>query len=388
MSNYEHDLAKARRDIGALKVMIKRETHTLELRVRLAYRQFHVASLTEEEAEYAHVSETVSALIEDFGPLEDVCLLKANLEGRFHRLDEATRGLTMCPGLVDRPAARAILADIDFQQGRYAESRRALSALLEQTRTWDVLARFAHWESKLGDANEADRLYAEAEDQLTAKEMRSFAWLALQRGDLALSRGRLAIANLHYERAAAAFPGHWRTDEHVAALRVAEGKTGVAESLFRDVIIRCSKPELKQALGELLASVGRTEEARIWLEAASEAFLKSVQGGGVHYYHHLADLYADGLGEPAEAVRWARKDIAHRSNFATQSMLAWTLFKSGAIAEGLGWIQLALASGVRDAGIFSTAAALFRASGDESNGDLYERSAAAINPSRAHFHIH
>jgi len=385
MSGYEVELARARRDIGALEVMIGRNERALELRVRLAYRQFHLASLTEDEVEFERLGKLITTLIDDFGPLEDVCLLKANVDARFHRLDEARQDLSMCPPLVQ---GRAILAEVDFQQGRYAEARHAFAMLAEQERTWDVLARLAHWESKLGDPDEADRLYEEAEDQLTAKEMRSFAWVELQRGDLALARGRFTNAQAHYQRAAAAFPGHWLTDQRDAALRIAEGKAHIAEALLRSVIPRCPKPELKQALGELLTSLGKTEEARGWLEKAAAAFLQSVQEGGVHYYHHLAELYADGLGQPAEAVRWARKDIAQRSNFSTQSMLAWTLLKNGEIAEGLRWIRVALASGVRDAGVFATAAALCRASGDAANGEQYDRAAVAINPTRQHVHIH
>jgi len=63
----------------------------------------------------------------------------------------------------------------------------------------------------------------EAEEELTAKEMRSFAWLEWQRGALAISRGRCEKARAHYQRAATAFSGHWQTDAHLAELFVAEG---------------------------------------------------------------------------------------------------------------------------------------------------------------------
>ena len=388
MQGYEGELAKARRHVSALTVMIAGDERRLEVRVRLAYRQFHLASLTEDQAEYDRVAETINSLIHDFGPIEDVCLLKANVDARFHRLDQARQDLSMCPRLIEHRSGRAILSEVDFQQGRYAEARESLATLANEERTWDVLARLAHWESKLGDADEADRLYEEAGDQLTAKELRSFAWLELQRGDLALARGRLATARAHYHRAAVAFPHDWRTDEHLAALLIAEGKPQLAEALLLSIIPRCPKPEVKQVLGELLVSRGQTEEARKWLEQAATAFLKSARQGDVHYFHHLADLYADGLPQPAEAVHWARKDIAQRSNFSTQSMLAWTLYKNGEIDEGPRWIRMALASGVRDAGIFDTAAALCRASGDEVHGAQYERAAVSVNPSRQHIHMH
>jgi tetratricopeptide (TPR) repeat protein len=334
------------------------------------------------------VEDLVGALLQDFGPLEDVCLLKANLDGRFHRLDRAKEAVRVCPRLAARHAGRSILADIDFQEGRYAQAGSAFRSLLEEDPTWDVMARLAHWTGKLGDPEEADRLYERAEEDLTAKEMGSYAWLELQRGSLASSRGRFAEARSHYERASAAFSGHWRTDEHMAALLAAEGDLESAERLLRRAVSRVPKVELQQALGELLAARGRDEEARACFESAATAFLASVREGGVHYYHHLADLYADDLARPAEGVRWARKDAALRSNYGTQSMLAWALFRNGELAEALEWIRLALDSGVRDAGVYSRAATLFGASGDLVQADRYERAARAINPSGVRLHLH
>jgi tetratricopeptide (TPR) repeat protein len=388
MVSYESELSKTRRDVALLQSKTCRDGRNLSERVRLAYRQFHLASLTEAESDYKSVQGTLDAVVREFGPQEDVCLLKANVEGRFHRLGKVREALEACPLLAHRHSGRAMLADVDFQEGRYAQAGTVFSELAEQNRTWDALARLAHWTGKMGDADRADRLYGEAEEELTAKEMRSYAWLELQRGALALSRGRLADARMHYERASVAFPGHWRTDEHLAALLVAEGDLPSAESLLRSAVTRSPRPESKQALGELLAMSGEADEARRWLDAVAAAFLSSVEEGGVHYFHHLADLYTDGLNQPAEAIRRARKDVSLRSNFDTQSSLAWALFKNGEYAEGLQWIRLALSSGARDRSMFAVAAALFHASGDSEQSEHYARAAHAINPNEPALHLH
>jgi tetratricopeptide (TPR) repeat protein len=388
LMSYDAELAKTKQDIATLEAIIRRDGRDVEKRVRIAYRQYHLASMTANELHFECVKQTIFGIIRDFGPKEDVCLLKANLDGRFHRLEEVKQSLAMCPSLARRQAGKAVMADIDFLEGRYEHARNGLEQLIDEQQTWDVLARLAHWHAKLGDPDEADRLYEVAEDELTAKEMRAFAWLERERGAQALSRGRLSKARAHFNRAAASFPGHWQTDEQMANMLAAEGNFEEASALLRDVIRRSPKPELKQELGKLLTAMERTEEARLWLEAAESAFLASVQEGEVHYYHHLADLYADALNRPAEAVQWARKDVALRSNFSTQSALAWALFKSGEVAEGLEWILRALASGVRDGSIFATASALFHATGDTMQGDYYARAAAAINPGDHRFRTH
>ena len=340
LGGYTEELARAEIDIAKLESRRQRHAGDLEKRVRLAYRLFHRASLTGSMAQCEAVEAAILETIREFGPKEDLCLLKANLDFRFHRLADVRRDLQMCPLLAGRLEGRVLLADLDFQEGRYEAARLGFERLIEEDRTWDNLARLAHWKSKLGDIAEADQLYEEAEDNLTAKQMRSYAWLKLQRGVLAFTHGRYADAWMHYRRADEAYPSHWHTGEHFAELLAAEGRFEEAEALFQKVIACAPKPELQQALGELYLFTGRPQEAQRWLDSALATYLESVRRGGVHYFHHLADFYADARDEPSEAVRWARKDVEMRSNFSTQAAMAWALYRDGQLSEALEYIRL------------------------------------------------
>jgi tetratricopeptide (TPR) repeat protein len=388
LPGYLEELNRAGLDIASLQS--RRQTHPrdLEKRVRLAYRLFHRASLTGIMADFDAVDLALREAIEDFGPKEDLCLLKANLDFRFHRLADVRYDLQMCPLLAGRFEGRTLVADLDFQEGRYEAARVELERLISDNRTWDNLARLAYWKSKLGDAGEADALYEEAEDDLTAKQMRSYAWLELQRGVLAITHGRYTDARKHYQRADAAYPGHWHTDEHFAELLASEGRFEEAAALFQNVIARVPKPEVQQALGELYLFSGQSDKAAPWLAKALATYLESVERGDVHYFHHLADFYADAGQEPAEAVRFARMDLAMRSNFSTQAALAWALYRNGELSEAIGYIDLALSSGVRDAGIFSTAATVSGAAGDVAASRRYAEAALRINSKHHNFHMH
>ncbi len=388
LAGYAEELARAEADIAELESRRLRHPGDLEKRVRLAYRLFHRASLTGSMAQFDAAESAILETILEFGPKEDLCLLKANLDFRFHRLPEVRRDLQMCPLLAGRFEGRVLLADLNFQEGRYEAARLGYEQFIEEKRTWDNLARLAHWKSKLGEIAEADQLYEEAEDDLTAKQMRSYAWLELQRGVLALTHGRYADAWMHYRRADESYPGHWHTDEHFAELLAAEGRFEEAEALFRKVIARAPKPELQQALGELYLFTGRPQEAQPWLDSALNTYLESVRRGGVHYFHHLADFYADARQQPAEAVRWAQKDIEMRSNFSTQAAMAWALYRDGQLSRALEYIRLALSSGVRDAGIFSTAATLFEAAGETGESQSNTLAALRVNPKHHNFHMH
>ena len=77
-----------------------------------------------------------------------------------------------------------------------------------------------------------------------------------------------------------------------------------------------------------------------------------------------------------------------RSNFSTQTALAWALHRNGESAEAMDYILLALSSGVRDAGILSTAADLFEAAGKSAEARRYAKATLDINPRHGNFHMH
>lgn len=389
VASYADELMATTRDIAHLETLVQhQQASDAERHVRLAYRRFHHASLTCNPADFDAVEATILDVIRIFGKLEDICLLQATLNLRFHRLAAAKASLEEQPRLTSRREGRALLADIDFQEGNYAKSRATLEALIEEMPNWDVLARLAHWNAKLGRVDAADAFFLQAENELTAKEMRAYAWLELQRGDLQLARGTFGKARFHYQRADASYPGHWYTDEHLARLFVAERRFAEAIALLRDVIMRVPKPELEQMLGEVLLLSDEQDEAQALFEKALAAYLKSVSNGGVHYYHHLVDFYARVRPEAAQALHWARRDISVRSNFSTQAALADALLRNGNVAEALRYIREALSSGVQDWHIFTTGATVYAEAGLLSESNRYDRAASALNPHACRLLVH
>ena len=221
-------------------------------------------------------------------------MLRANLDFKLHRLAETKRDLALAPALASRRPAQVILADIAFQEGHYAEARQALEALASEDPTWDVLARIAHIEGKMGSAAQADDLYVKAQDEITAKEMRSFAWVELQRGSLALSRGKAREALEHYQCADRAYSGYWLTAEHIADLRGSPYH-------YELVLAQVNKPEVAQKLGDLYIRNGYHTQAAPLLSQALEQYLESAERGEVHYYHHLTEFFADVVPNPGGA---------------------------------------------------------------------------------------
>jgi len=355
---------------------------------KLAYLQYQRASLTGNLDELSVADSTLDQAIEHLGRDGDLYFLKANIHFKVHRLADVEKDLKASTDLLQSPVGRALKADLDFQQGRYEAARSGYEELIDEERTWDTLARLAYFNFKMGDFDRADHLYDEAVDELTAKEMRHYAWVELQRGVVDLSRGNYEKAREHYQRAERAYSGHWLVQEYVAELLGAEGRNDEAEALYRGVIARVPRPDFLQALGELYISMGKTAEANDYLKRAETAFLESAQRGEVHYYHHLADLYADVFENGAEAVKWAEKDLELRRNFSTLAALAWALYRAGEFSRALELMNESLASGVKDARLFHAAGLIHKALSPNGQADSYLQMAATINPRYQNFHVH
>jgi tetratricopeptide (TPR) repeat protein len=223
---------------------------------------------------------------------------------------------------------------------------------------------------------------------LTAKEMRHYGWVELQRGVVDLTRGEYEKTREHYRRAERAYSGHWMVDEHRAELLGAEGKSDEAAALYKSVIARVPRPDFQQALGELYLTMGKNADANDCLASAEAAFLESAGRGEVHYYHHLADLYADVFENGAEAVKWAQKDLDLRRNFSTLAAMAWALYRAGEFAKALEMMNESLASGVKDARLFYQAGMIHKAFSPNGKADSYLQMAAAMNPHYENFHVH
>jgi len=355
---------------------------------RHIYRLYQKASISGDLAGLTAVEHSIDEAARFLANPGDLYLLKAHAAFKLHKLAGVDAALLAVPSVYDSDEGRLIRADLDFQHGRYQAAESGYAEVLRHERSWGALARLAHLRGKMGDAAGADHLYEEAEDQLTAKEMRAYAWLEVQRGFLDFARGRDDDAQWHYRRADAAYPGYWLVDEHIAELLGAQGRYDEAVAMYQSIVSNGRRPELDQAIGELCELAGQSGPAAYWKERALTAYLQSVQNGEAHYYHHLVDYYTDVAENGAEAVKWADKDLQLRDNFATQAALAWALYRDRRFSEAAHWIDRALASGVVDALLDFRAGEIHSAAGNGVEGRNLRERALSLNPAVGRFHVH
>jgi tetratricopeptide (TPR) repeat protein len=382
-AGYAAEIGRIDDDIAALVGATDPEAITRRL-----YRRYQKASIAGDLAGVAQIIAAIDDSLTALANPGDLYLLKANAAFKLHKLAEVDAALRALPSVFDCDEGRLIRADLDFQRGDYLAAENGYAEVLRYERSWGALARLAHLRGKMGQGADADRLYEEAQDQLTAKEMRAYAWLEVQRGFLHFARGRHGEARLHYQRADKAYPGYWLVEEHIAELLGAEGRYEEAAAICQRIVSTVDRPDLDQAIGELYELAGCSGFALSWKQRALSAYLDSARRGEVHYYHHLVDYYTDVAEDGSEAVKWAYKDLQLRENFGTRAALAWALYHDGRFSDAARWIDSALASGVVDARLYFWAGDIYSAAGKRLEGHELRQRAINLNPAVAGFHIH
>ena len=382
-AGYAADMRRIEKEIAALSGADDPERVTRRL-----YCLYQKASIAGDPAGLTDVIHATDDAITTLANPGDFYLLNANAAFKLHKLADVASALRAVPSVYHSDEGRLIRADLDFQHGHYRAAENGYLDALQRERSWGALARLAYFRGKMGDTAAADSLYEEAEGHLTAKEMRAYAWLEVQRGFLDFARGRSVEARLHYRRADTAYPGYWLVDEHIAEVLGSEGNYEEAAEILERVVSTIDRPDLDQAIGELYELAGHSGPALFWNERALTAYLQSAERGEVHYYHHLVDYYTDVTEDGAEAVKWASQDLKLRKNFATHAALAWSLYRAGRFSDAVGWIDRALASGVADALLDFRAGEIYSAVGNEVKARNLRQRALQRNPAVAGFHLH
>ena len=217
-TDYDVELTRIDKSIAELENGASGPALNLDRATSLAYRLFQRALLTGGSGDLTMADTAIDRAFREIGPTANLYLLKANLDFRLHRLEETRRDLAALSRFVDGAPVVAMQAGVAFQEGRYEAARSGYLRAIEESPTWDNLARLAYWEAKFGDPERADRLYQQAQAEIATTQTRSYAWVGVQRGLLEFSRGRYDRALAHYEQADKAYSGYWLVEAHLAEL--------------------------------------------------------------------------------------------------------------------------------------------------------------------------
>ena len=279
--------------------------------------------------------------------------------------------------------ALATAGDAQLELGNYAEAAIIYEQLGADGTTAALRARLARLAELKGDNAKAIELLRQ-----TVESSADSPWYRVRLGELYFRTGNLEKAGEQYDAARQLQPEGFFVLEHLAELRAAQGRYDEAIALYQGIIVRVPRAEILQALGDVYAFMGKLQEAKPWLDRARDAYLKSVQAGNAHYYHHLAGYYSDAEEVPVEALRWARKDREVRQSIYAYDALAWALYKNGEFGPAAQEMSQALALGTKDAHLLFHAGMIFARAGELDRGRALLKESLAVNPRYHSFHAH
>ena len=170
-AGYAAEMQRIDEDIAETEAAASSDPADPERITRHVYRLYQKVSICGDLVGLTAVEHAIDQAITLLSNPADLYLLKAHAAFKLHKLAAVDSALRAVPSVYASDEERLIRADLDFQHGHYQAAESGYVEVLQRERSWGALARLAYLCGIMGDVTDAG-LYEEAEDQLTAKEMR------------------------------------------------------------------------------------------------------------------------------------------------------------------------------------------------------------------------
>jgi tetratricopeptide (TPR) repeat protein len=280
------------------------------------------------------------------------------------------------------PDAWAIIGDAYLGMGRLDEADGAYRIVAAKAPGFVTDTRMANLLHARGRTKDAIALLRAALADAIARDLprESQAWCHVIIGATLFDRGEWTAAEAEYRAGLALTPNSYVALEHLAELRAYQRRDREALALYERAIALAPHPDFFEAVARTHEWAGRKADAKRWHARARDGYLAAVEAGDPGYYRNLAMYFTDVEPRPAEAVRWARKDLELRQDHAAWATLAWALHGQGDGAGAREANAKAIATGAEDAGMWFRCGVIEKDSGNLSAARAAFERALAINP--------
>jgi predicted Zn-dependent protease len=272
-----------------------------------------------------------------------------------------------------------LLTDANAELGNYKDAETAAQWMLDlRPGNLPALANAAHLRELFGDNQGSYELLQMAYDSTPASETEERAWLLTQMGHLRLASGNADAAEKILQQALNAFPNYPFAVGELAEIRTAQKRYDEAVVLFRQRYHSAPRAANMYDLAQALRLAGHESEAK---QAFAEFESKSLQESNTkdNSNRELTFYYAGYAKQPAKALKLAEQEYAWRKDVYTLDAYAWALHLNGQEAEARKQIEIALAVGIRDAGMLRHAGEIALQSGDLAAAQRYLKQSAELN---------
>ena len=226
-------------------------------------------------------------------------------------------------------AVYGLIGDANLELGRYRQAFAAFDRMVALKPSASGYARISYARELTGDLAGAIDAMELAVDSAGVGE--PAAWTRSLVGNLLLAERRPAAAELRFREALAFFPDYPAAVAGLGEVALARSNPEAALRHFRRAAT-AAVPEYPAAVGDVLARLGRTEEAeRAWKRAEELEMLFAANGGRNLLETAEFDLNHD--RNVRDALARARRGRAERPSVEGDHVLAWALYKNGLCAE-------------------------------------------------------
>jgi predicted Zn-dependent protease len=272
-----------------------------------------------------------------------------------------------------------LLTDANAELGNYKDAETAAQWMLDlRPGNLPALANAAHLRELFGDNQGSYELLQMAYDSTPASETEERAWLLAQMGHLRLASGNTDAAEKILQQALNTFPNYPFAVGELAKVRTAQKHYDDAVALLRQRYHSAPRAAYTYDLAQALRLAGHDGEAK---QAFAEFESKALQESNTkdNSNRELIFYYADYAKQPAKALKLAEQEYAWRKDVYTLDAYAWALHVNGQEAEARKQIEIALAVGIRDAGMLRRAGEIALQSGNLAAAQRYLKQSAELN---------
>ncbi|MEO8385818.1 MAG: tetratricopeptide repeat protein [Betaproteobacteria bacterium] len=303
------------------------------------------ARLTGNYDDYAKAEALLASLTSESKLSASQCMAQARLHYTLHRLKQASAVLDGCGAIAEASELAALRADIALYSGRYRDAERTYRDLVNDVGIAPHYVRLGLLKKWVGGPGEAAALLEAAERRYHGSSPTMRAWLKLQRGLLALERGRFDEALAMYRLAEDALEGWWLIDEHIAEVHVLNGNIAEAKRIYESVIKRTGSPEFMDALAKIEHQLGNAEQANKLTAQARSIYTERLRTFPEAAAGHALDHFLKNQADAVQALALAQKNYQTRPYGESAIALAKAWIMSGMPERARPLIEAQLATG-------------------------------------------
>lgn len=375
------EFLNAQRSVDRYREQIQSHPDLIKNYIELAQIYLQEARVTGRHHEYVPkakylLDEALSRDSENF----DALILKSSLLMTLHQFEDAKQ-------IAERAIARnaysafayGVLCDALVELGNYDEAVKVADKMQSIRPDLRSYARVSYLRELHGDvrgAREAMKLAADA--GLNGQESRS--WVLYNLGNLYLSEGKLDTAQFIFRGILDERPNYAFALSGLAQVKKTEKQYAEAIELLVKAVQEEPEHIFLEQIANIYRAMGQYESEQAISKKVLEAFEQHKKEGWNIDMEYAIFCSNHGINLQDALTSAAREYHRRPANIDALETYAWTLYKNGRASEAAQYIDRAMRLNTHRATLYSHAAMIYKAVGDNVKSMSYQQRALVQNP--------